>query len=111
MLERRVYSGWAWKEGAAEKSRINNELYAELAPKVKMCYVNPKTRLLDCTSEDMEKYCCIISDGRGYANLRYRVLSNPYGFSNDELALVCDNGNLCFGYRMDGADVVVVYYD
>lgn len=110
MLERKVYSGWAWKENADEKSRINQELYAELAPKVKMCYVNPKTRLLDCTSDDMEKYCCITSDGHGYANVRYRVLSNPHKLSDAELALVCDRGNLCFGYRMDG-DVVVVYID
>jgi hypothetical protein len=110
MLERKVYSGWAYKDNADEKARINRELYAELEHKIKRCYVNPRTRLLDCTSEDMEKYCCFISEGHGYANIRYRILSNPYNLSNDELALVCDGGNLCFGYRMDG-DVVVVYID
>ena len=110
MLERKVYSGWAFKDNAKEKARINKELYAELKSKVKMCWVNPRTRLLDCTSEDMEKYCCITVDGHGYAHTRYRILSNPHNLSNDKLALVCDGGNLCFGYRMDG-DVVVVYID
>lgn len=110
MLDRKVYSGWAYKDNSDEKAKINRELYAELAPKIKMCYVNPKTHILDCTSDDMEKYCCITSAGHGYANTKYRVLSNPYNLSNDELALACDGGNLCFGYRMDG-DVVVVYID
>lgn len=110
MLERKVYSGWAFKDDSAEKARINRELYAELAPKVKMCYVNPKTRLLDCTYYDIEQYCCITPDGHGYANARYRVLSNPHNLNKDELALVCDGGNLCFGYRMEG-DIVVVYID
>ena len=110
MLERKVYSGWAYKDNADEKARINRELYADIAPKIKMCYVNPKTRLLDCTSEDMEKYCCITVDGHGYGTTKYRVLSNPHKLNKDELALACDGGNLCFGYRMDG-DVIIVYID
>lgn len=110
MLERKVYSGWAYKDNADEKARINRELYAELEPKVKRCYIDPITHLLDCTSEDMEKYCCFVGAGHGYANVRCRILSNPHNLTNDELALAFDRGNLCFGYRRDG-DVIVIYTD
>lgn len=111
MLERKVYSGWAFKDDAEGKAKINRELYTELESKVKRCWMNPRTRLLDCTSEDMEKYCCFICEGQGYANIKYRILSNPHNLSNDELALICDGGNLCFGYRMEGSDVIVIYID
>ena len=92
-------------------TKSNWEIYKELASKSKQCYINPKTHLLDCTPEDKQKYCCFIVDGHGYANTKYRILSNPYDFSNDELALICDRGNLCFGYRMEGSDIVVIYTD
>ena len=111
MLEWKVYSGWAFKDDAEDKSKINIGLYEARKSKAKQCWMDPRTRLLNCTSEDMENYCCFINEGRGYANTRYRILSNPHNFSNDELALICDGGNLCFGYRMEGSDVIVIYTD
>ena len=106
MLERRVYSGWAFDENASKKRRINEEIYDELSKNVKYVYKGYK-----CTTDDLAQSCYIEYMGAGYANTKYRVLSNPNGFSNDELALLADRGNLCFGYRMEGSDVVVVYTD
>ena len=111
MLKQKVYSGWALKENAIEMSKINKEIYKSLKPKVKMCYVDYRTKTLDCTSDDLQKYCCITPYGHGYGTIKYRVLSNPYGFTKDQLALICDDGNLCYGYRQDGSDVFIIYND
>ena len=48
--------------------------------------------------------------GPGYAHVRYRVLKNSAGLSTNELALICDDGNLCFGCRRSG-DEIYVYTD
>ena len=60
--------------------------------------------------EDLNKYIVFSDLGFGYANHRYRVHSNPYNLSDDEIALVLDRGNLCFGYRRNG-DVFTIYID
>ena len=60
--------------------------------------------------EDLNKYVVFSDLGFGYANHRYRVHSNPYNLSDDEIALVLDRGNLCFGYRRNG-DVFTIYID
>lgn len=106
MLEKKVYSCWAFGEDATKKRRINEDIYDELADKVRYVFKGDK-----CTTDDLVNFCCLEYMGAGYANTKYRVLSNPYSFSNDELALLADRGNLCFGYRMEGSDVVVVYTD
>lgn len=106
MLGRKVYSGWAFDENATQKHKINTQIFQELEKKVKYIYGS-----MVVSSDDMLQLCCMQYMGSGYANMKFRVLSNPYGFSNDELALIADRGNLCFGYRMEGSDVVVVYTD
>ena len=88
MLERKVYSAWAFDRDGVDKANINRQIYEQLEPKVKWCYIDYHTK-----------------------KSNYRILSNPYGFNKDELALICDAGNLCFGYRMKGSDVVVIYTD
>ena len=60
--------------------------------------------------EDLNKYIVYSNLGFGYANHSYRVHSNPYNLSDDEIALVLDRGNLCFGYRKNG-DVFTIYID
>ena len=111
MLERKVYSAWAFDKDGIDKSAINRQIYNKLEPKVKRCYLDYNTKKSNCSTDDLQKYCCIESVGSGYGNMKYRILSNPYGFNKDELALICDTGNLCFGYRMEGSDIVVIYTD
>lgn len=111
MLERKVYSAWAFDRDGVDKANINRQIYEQLEPKVKWCYIDYHTKKSNYSIEDLHEYCCIENAGHGYGNTKYRILSNPYGFNKDELALICDAGNLCFGYRMKGSDVVVVYID
>ena len=64
------------------------------------------------TSEEFNKYDVVIECiGTGYANKKYRVLHNGPGLSTQDLAIICDCGNLCFGYRTEGANIIRVYTD
>jgi len=41
----------------------------------------------------------------------YTVYKNAPKLSDDELALLCDSGNLCFGYKKSGVNEFYVYED
>ena len=103
-MERKIYTPWAYTENEGEKSKVNQSIYQELKPKVKLFWGSTQP-----TKEEEQKFICYKCDGGGYSTTKYSILSNPYNFSNDELALICDRGNLCFGYRVD--DGIVIYTD
>ena len=52
----------------------------------------------------------VVKVGFGYAHTKYRVLVNKPNLSNEDLAIICDRGNLCFGYRANGS-IISVYTD
>ena len=87
-----------------EQREINNKIYNELYSMFKYAKNN------GYSNEDLSKYVVFSDLGYGYANHRYRVHSNPYNLSDDEIALVLDGGNLCFGYRRNG-DIFTIYTD
>ena len=87
-----------------EQREINNKIYNELYPMFKYAKNN------DYSNEDLSKYVVFSGLGYGYANHSYRIHSNPYNLSDDEIALVLDGGNLCFGYRRNG-DVFTIHTD
>lgn len=47
---------------------------------------------------------------RGTGYNEYTVINNPKGLSEDELALICDSGNVPFGYRASG-NIIRIYTD
>ena len=87
-----------------DQREINNKIYQELQPLFKYASNH------NYNDEDLNKYIVYSDLGFGYANHSYRVHSNPYNLSDDEIALVLDRGNLCFGYRRNG-DVFTIYID
>jgi len=84
MSERKIYNGWAFSSDMLDKRDQNKKVYMEIKDKAKLKLVST-----------------------GYAHRVYRVLENPENLSSLELALIADKGNLCFGYRMQGDDVVI----
>lgn len=87
-----------------DQREINNKIYQELQPLFKY------TSNHNYNDEDLNKYIVYSDLGFGYVNHSYRVHSNPHNLSDDEIALVLDRGNLCFGYRRNG-DVFTIYID
>ena len=83
-LEEKVYSSWAMKPRGGEKGKINREIYNKIKDKAQV----------ECV-------------GTGYAHKKYKVVENPENLSIAELALICDRGNLCFGYRQQGGLIII----
>ena len=87
MIEKKVYSGYAFTENSDEKMKMNREIYEEIKDKAKVEFHHV-----------------------GYGHAAYRVIENPEHLPKIKLALICDSGNLCFGYRTEG-DLIVIYTD
>lgn len=101
-IERKIYSSYAFSKHEREKSKINFEIYQELKEKAVVIYKEE-----DATEELKKEKAVLLDYKHGYAHTVYRVLSNPHNLSTLELALVCDGGNLCFGYRMENGNIVI----
>lgn len=102
MIEKKIYPNWAYAENQYKKRDINTEIYKELEQKYK---------INKYASENIEEYDIAFEfNGFGYANKSFKILSNKAGLSSDELALIADDGNLCFGYKRTG-NIIKIYID
>lgn len=104
-LEKKVYSEWAFTRNEREKSKINKDIYQALKVNAKQFY-----RDQEPTKEEMQQFMCYKCLKHGYARNTYTTYSNPNKLSLDELALICDSGNLCFGYS-GNSKAIVIYTD
>jgi len=87
-LKNEVYTGYAYSNDVNEKSRSNRILYKEIKDKAEVKWQRSTS-----------------------GSSTYLIVSNPQNLSNDKLALICDSGNLCFGYTMTGINQIKVYTD
>jgi len=101
-IEKRIYSSYAFSENDIEKMKINIEIYKELKEKAVVIYNQEKA-----TDELLKGKTVLLDYKHGYAHTDYKVLSNPHNLSTLEMALVCDGGNLCFGYRTSGNIITI----
>ena len=105
MIDKKIYSPWAYTVNEDEKQKINMEIYNELLSKYKVSK-NKKTYNMQkrCWEEiNPDDYDVIVDfSHNGYAHTVYHVIKNAPNLSYDELALICDSGNLCFGYDLRG---------
>ena len=102
-VQKRVYSQWAFQDDWEKKRDMNMSIYKELREKYKISF--------DLMPEQEKEFDVVIRFlDYGYANKKYEICKNKQNLSMDELALICDGGNLCFGYRTEGK-YIVVYTD
>lgn len=52
----------------------------------------------------LSKKTVIMSGESGYACKYYEIIGNVNNLSDHDCAIIADGGNLCFGYRMEGAE-------
>ena len=110
MIEKRVYSPWAYTENEQEKGNMNYAIYCELKDKYKIAYSetvwNSEKRCIE--KVNLDEYDIVIDQiARGYAENLYSVIKNAPNLSTNELALICDRGNLCFGHSISGNNIYV----
>lgn len=112
-LERKIYNQWAFTENEDEKSKINREIYEELKEKWRIAR---NTEFYNAETKQMEKinfddYDLIYERKAGYAHGEYTILKNETDLSDNELALIFDGGNLCFGYTKESDNFFYVFED
>lgn len=92
-MVRQIYKAWAFTENEIEKRDINYNSYKELIEKYKVyrndVHFNPEVNL--------DEYDVVIGRKAGYSHAVYNIIKNEPTLSDDELLLLCDCGNLCFG--------------
>lgn len=96
-MKKMVYTSYAFTENEDEKMRINREIYGELKQKYKILKISD----IDHTSptgKQLAEYDIVYSRKACYAHGEYKIYKCPEEIRLDELALICDDGNLCFGY-------------
>jgi hypothetical protein len=97
-MEKKVYSSYAFKENEREMMKINSEIYNELKEKYKILKVSDIDHKAP-TKEEIEQNDVVYSRKACYGHGEYKIYKCPEEITIDELALICDDGNLCFGYR------------
>lgn len=95
----KVYVKWAFTENEQEKAKVNLETYKAICDKWR---VNRHEHFNQSEIND-DDFDLIIERTAGYNHATYRIIKNETDLSQNEIALVCDGGNLCFGYTMKGS--------
>jgi hypothetical protein len=98
MIERKIYNGWAFSENEWEKAKINKEIYKELQDKYKILKISDVAHKSP-TEEELENNDIVYSRKACYGHGEYKIYKCPEEVSLNELYLICDKGNLCFGGR------------
>lgn len=104
-LERKVYEPWAFTDRSEEKGKINAEIYREITSRYKITS-EPQSwnkEKGEWEDKDLSDYDLVYSRTPAYNHSEYQIIKNTTNLSQDEIALVLDQGNLCFGYMMEGS--------
>lgn len=108
VVEKRIYNGYAFSENELDKRDINYRIYRELTQKYKILY---KNQYKQYTSEELATYDLIFTRSACYLHSTYTVLKKPENITDEELLLIFDKGNLCFGGRKISEDAYEVAED
>lgn len=107
-MTNKIYSDYAWEKEDLEKGKQNRKTYEELKSLYNIAESYNYDKMSD---EEKEKVDIVFSiDQNGYASTVYYIEKNRPNLTNLELALICDKGNLCFGFSA-GIDTIKIYTD
>ncbi|AFU88707.1 TPA: hypothetical protein U1B47_001260 [Streptococcus suis] len=108
MTENTIYSPWAFTENESQKRQSNLAALKELKDK----YAIMEKWAYDKMSEQDQATVDVVygSAGGGYGHSLYEIYKNVPNLTTKELALVCDDGNLCFGHSTQG-NKIKIYVD
>lgn len=100
-MEKMVYENYAFTENEEEKAKINREIYSKLKEKYKILKVEEILRdksFRTPTEDELNNNDIVYSRKACYGHGEYKIFKCPEEVPLAELALICDGGNLCFGY-------------
>lgn len=109
-IERKIYPGYAFTENAYEKRDINEEIYEELCEKYKVTrstshWSKEEGKMIPINERDFDVVVECVQ--HRYGSNVYSIVKNGPGLNDDELALICDDGNICFNYTKEASHIVI----
>lgn len=109
-IERKIYPGYAFSENEHEKRNINREIYEELCQKYKVSestthWSEDQKKQIPINEADFDVILECVKHRKG--NNVYSIVKNGPGLSDDELALICDSGDVCFNYTKEAGHIVI----
>lgn len=116
----KIYNGWAFEEDENKKRDINATIFIKLIDRCKVGYGedNGSAEYFVFNGEYLETKECKFNEldvafkhlPPTYDEIHAQVIVNKPRFNNDELLLLFDRGNLCFG-GTDSNNVLTVFTD
>lgn len=122
------YTSWAYTDKATVASEANSEALKWIEEHYKVWFKSPyrsddmnflvKSFGIDEANRIVRERAQKERDAEvlleyvesGYGHIKYRVLRNIPNLSDGQLALICDKGNVCFGFRVAG-DMIIIHTD
>lgn len=113
-IERKIYPGYAFSENELEKRDMNRAIYEELCEKYKIArgttyYDTEQERMMPINKTDFDVIVECVRHGCG--NNVYSVVKNGPELTDDQLALICDGGSICFNYAKEGSSLIRIFTD
>lgn len=93
-MEERIYNSWAFSDNEEEKGKINYKIYLDLKNKYKILQI---ADFSEPTEEQLSNNDIVYSRKACYLHGEYILYKAPSDITTDELLLIFDEGNLCFG--------------
>lgn len=106
----RVYSNYAFDIDYKKKSTMNYLYYISLQRKYKIIGINKlQTNINNIDMQEYKSYDLIYSyeSIHTFTRANYDIYKVPKELARDEIALILDEGNLCFGYTSNGSSYTV----
>lgn len=99
-----IWSSYAYDNDREDKYRQNQNTYQKYAPTVSRVYnLNDANQ----THQQHPDHTIIGVLGGKYSYTTYRIYHNPQHLTIPQLALICDQGDLRFGYHGDGEYITI----
>lgn len=100
-----VKRGWAFNENEREKAKAVSSRFEELNKKYRIGKINSyqAERMTQAEIDNSsELYDLFISREPKYHHSIHTVLKNTTDLSHEDILIICDSGNLCFGGSYEG---------
>lgn len=105
-MENKIYSAWAFTANELEKRDINYKIYKQLCEKYKVKRIYRRSISDEQFKEILDDNDFVYETTSGYAHKSVTIYKSP-DLTTDEQALICDEGNLCFGYGMRNGKMAI----
>jgi hypothetical protein len=108
-LDKKIYKDYYADDCKNGKQKINEQIYSELKSKYYITFLECGQYLPVSLRNASD---IIISHGKhGYRKDMYTIIQNLPNLRDDELALICDAGNLKYGYDKINRYTFVIMHD